>query len=80
MRDIAEAIGMVEMFTAGIDFEGFRGDPKTVAAVERKLQIISEAAIRLGVEAEVRCPGVPWRNVRAWVTGSVTSTSGSSCQ
>jgi uncharacterized protein with HEPN domain len=42
-----------------MDFEAFRQDPKTIAAVERKLQIISEAAIRLGDEAERRCPGQP---------------------
>jgi uncharacterized protein with HEPN domain len=36
---------------------------KTVAAVERKLQIISEAAIRLGIEAERRCPSLPWRDI-----------------
>jgi len=35
-----------------------------VAAVERKLQTISEAAIRLADEAERLCPGVPWRDVR----------------
>ena len=39
-------------------------DPKTVAAVERKLQLISEAAIRLGEEAERLCPGPQWRNIR----------------
>ncbi|HEY7388110.1 MAG TPA: HepT-like ribonuclease domain-containing protein [Bryobacteraceae bacterium] len=64
MRDIAEAIAMIETFTAGMNFGGFREDPKTVAAVERKLQIISEAAIRLGSEAEIRYPGPPWRNIR----------------
>jgi uncharacterized protein with HEPN domain len=35
-----------------------------VAAVERKLQIVSEAAIRLGVEAEGRIPDQPWRDIR----------------
>lgn len=55
---------MIEIFTAGLDFDGFRQDPKTVAAVERKLQIISEAATRMGAEAETRCPGLPWRNIR----------------
>ncbi len=63
-RDIAEAIGMIESFTAGMDFKAFREDPKTVAAVERKLQVISEAAIRLGDDAEGRCPGLPWRDIR----------------
>jgi uncharacterized protein with HEPN domain len=55
---------MVDRFTAGMNLQSFREDPKTVAAVERKLQIVSEAAIRLGSEAENRIPGVAWRNIR----------------
>ena len=64
LRDILEAIGMIEGFTAGMSFEVFRQDPKTVAAVERKLQLISEAAIRLGDQAEQLCPAVPWPQIR----------------
>ncbi len=64
LRDIADAIPMMETFTSNMDFEEFRDDPKTVAAVERKLQIISEAAIRLGDAGETRCPGVRWRDIR----------------
>jgi len=64
LRDIVDAIGTIETFTSGMNFEAFREDPKTVAAVERKLQIISEAAIRLGSGAESRCPGLPWRDIR----------------
>jgi uncharacterized protein with HEPN domain len=64
LRDISEAIDMIERFTLGMDFETFREDPKTVAAVERKLQLISEAATRLGDQAEALCPGLPWRNIR----------------
>jgi uncharacterized protein with HEPN domain len=63
-RDIIDAIGMIDRFTSGMDLEAFRDDPKTVAAVERKLQVISEAAIRLGGEAEGGIPGVSWRNIR----------------
>jgi uncharacterized protein with HEPN domain len=55
---------MIEQFTAGMNLEAFREDPKTIAAVERKLQIISEAAIRLGNEAEDRIPGPSWPNIR----------------
>jgi uncharacterized protein with HEPN domain len=64
LRDIAEAIEMIERFTAGMDFVQFSEDPRTVAAVERMLLIISEAAIRLGAAAELRCPGAPWRDIR----------------
>lgn len=55
---------MIEQFTARMDFEAFRSNPMAVAAVERKLQIISEAAIRLGDEGERRCPDQPWRDIR----------------
>jgi uncharacterized protein with HEPN domain len=63
-RDIVEAIEMIEQFTSGMEFEDFRTNPMVVAAVERKIQIISEAAIRLGQEAERRCPDQPWRDIR----------------
>lgn len=64
LGDIQEAIAWIEEFTVGMDFSQFREDPKTIAAVERKLQILSEAAIRLGDEAEQLCIGQPWRNIR----------------
>lgn len=62
--DILESIEDLEGFIAGMGYEGFASDQRTISAVERKLQIISEAASRLGAEAEVLCPGVPWRDVR----------------
>ena len=55
---------MIGQFTSGMDFEAFRSNPMAVAAVERKLQIISEAAIRLADEAERLCPDLPWRDIR----------------
>ncbi len=59
-----DAIVMIEQFTSGMDSEMFRANPMAVAAVERKLQIISEAAIRLGSDAEQRIPDQPWRDIR----------------
>jgi uncharacterized protein with HEPN domain len=64
LRDIADAIAAITQFIQGMDAETFRTDPKTVAAVERKLQVISEAAARLGDQAEILCPGLPWRDIR----------------
>ena len=55
---------MIEQFTIGRDIDGFRSEPMVVAAVERKLMIVSEAAIRLGEDAERYCPGQPWRDIR----------------
>jgi uncharacterized protein with HEPN domain len=64
LRDILDGIDMIVQFVSGMDFEAFRSDPKTVAAVERKLLLISEAAIRLGEDAERLCPGLPWHDIR----------------
>jgi uncharacterized protein with HEPN domain len=64
LGDILESVLMVEQFVRGMDLETFRWDDKTRAAVERKMLIISEAAIRLKDDAEALCPGVPWRDIR----------------
>jgi uncharacterized protein with HEPN domain len=64
LRDILDGIGMIDQFGRGMDSEAFRQDPKTVAAAERKLLLISEAAMRLGEDAERLCPGLTWRNSR----------------
>ncbi|WP_420238749.1 DUF86 domain-containing protein [Telmatobacter bradus] len=61
MRD---SIGLIESFIDGMQLEDFRFDAKTQAAVERKMQIISEAAIRLRDRADELCPGLPWRDIR----------------
>jgi uncharacterized protein with HEPN domain len=53
LRDIADAIAAIKQFIQGLDSGTFCADPKTVAAVEPKLQVISEAAARLGNEAEI---------------------------
>jgi uncharacterized protein with HEPN domain len=59
-----DGVNMIEEFTAGMDFEAFRANPMAVAAVERKLLVIGEAAVRLGREASFMAPEVPWRHVR----------------
>jgi uncharacterized protein with HEPN domain len=64
LRDIAAAIELIEDFTSGMNFDAFCQDLRTIAAVERKLLIVSEAAIRLGEKAPVLCPEIPWHNVR----------------
>ena len=64
LGDMAGSIRLIEEFVEGMDLDEFKGDSKTRAAVERMLQVISEAAIRLKDEAEIVCPGVPWREVR----------------
>lgn len=61
LRDILGAIALVELFTDRMKFEQYTQDLKTKSAVERQLQIITEAAFRLGDEADVLCPGPDWK-------------------
>ena len=63
-RDIVASLEKIQRFVAGIDLIAFSEDEKTISAVERELQIISEAAVRLGKEAEQLCPGLPWADIR----------------
>ena len=63
-RDIVENIDLILEFTKGMELDRFLADNRTRLAVERCLSIISEAARKLGSEAEARCPEIPWGQVR----------------
>lgn len=63
-RDILESIEHIEMFLEDTDFAAYKADLKTKSAVERQVQIITEAAYRLGGEAEILCPGPDWTGLR----------------
>ena len=64
LRDIQESIDHINEFIGDMDFESYRKDLKTKSAVERQLQILAEAVIRLGDEAEMICPGPDWQGFR----------------
>jgi uncharacterized protein with HEPN domain len=64
LEDILASVRLVEQFVDGMNLDSYRRDEKTQAAVERKLLVISEAAVRLKGDAETLCPGVPWRDSR----------------
>lgn len=66
LRDIVHYIDSIAAFTAGMDSAGeLKADEKTSLAVLHCLLIISECAAKLGDEASVICPGVPWPHIRA---------------
>jgi uncharacterized protein with HEPN domain len=64
LQDIVEAIDHIDIFLGTMTFENYEADLKTKAAVERKMQIITEAAVRLGVEASLLCPSIDWDGFR----------------
>jgi uncharacterized protein with HEPN domain len=73
LRDILECIDNIESFLGDMAFDVYRGDLKTKSAVERQMQIITEAAVRLGEDGNRLCPGVDWKGFRAvWGTSCGT--------
>ena len=62
--DMLTAVTLVEQFVGEMDFAAYQSDAKTRAAVERELQIITEAAYRLTPEDEALCPGPNWSEYR----------------
>ena len=56
LRDIVDNIDAIEVFTAGMELEAFAADRKTVYAVVRALEIVSEASRRLPSETQGPAP------------------------
>ena len=65
LRDILENIDLVQAFTSGLAYTDFESDRKTVYAVVRALEIISEATRRLPGELKGRYPDIDWAAVAA---------------
>ena len=61
---ILESIAVIQTFIRGMSFAAYEGDLKTRLAVERKLQILTEAAFRLKQDSPRLCPIIDWRQVR----------------
>jgi len=63
LKDIDHHIQLAIRFAAGMDYEAFRNDTRTVFAVIRCLEIVSEASRRLPDELKARHPSIPWRDI-----------------
>ena len=65
IRDILDAIAEIQKFTHGMDFETFKGDDKSIRAVEMNFIIIGEAANQIPEEIEEKYSAIPWHLMRA---------------
>lgn len=65
LRDIPHHIDLAAQFVRGFDLETFKPDTRTVYAVTRCLEIISEASRRLPEELKARHPQIAWRQMAA---------------
>lgn len=61
--DMLQAARRIEQFVAGRTFQDYSRDELVQAAVERKLEIIGEAARKVSVEFQRQNPDIPWRGI-----------------
>ena len=64
ISDITEAIETAMDYSAGMTFEQFVADRKTIDAVVRNFIIIGEAASHLSEDFIEKHPDLPWREMR----------------
>lgn len=60
---ILDAAKKIISYSAGLTFEKFMDDEKTVDAVVRNFEIIGEAANRVPEEFKSSHPGINWRRI-----------------
>ena len=65
LRDMMHHIDLATHFSAGLDRASFKRDIKTVYAVTRCLEIISEASRRLPDVIKTRHPSICWKQMAA---------------
>lgn len=65
LQDILNAIDEIGSYLESADFDAYERDAKTRRAVERCVEIISEASRHIPRELTDRFPDVPWAEVRA---------------
>lgn len=61
LEDIINSIDKILRYTAGMSYENFVDDEKTLDAVERNFEIIGEAVKNLTDELKEKYPQVPFR-------------------
>lgn len=64
LEDVLDAINKIDEFVGAIDLNAYRADDKTRAAVERKIQVLTEAIIRLDDESPGAYPEIDQKGYR----------------
>jgi uncharacterized protein with HEPN domain len=63
LLDIRHHIALISQFVADFDYSAFEADVRTVYAVIRCLEIISEASRHLPDELKMRHANIAWKNM-----------------
>ena len=65
LEHIREAIGLIEQYARGRQRQDLDREPMLRQAIERNLEIISEASRRLPAAIKTRHPDIPWPAIAA---------------
>ena len=60
IEDILSCAQNIRDFTAGMSFEAFLDDPKTIRAVAYEFTTLGEAARAISLEIQKQFPDIPW--------------------
>jgi uncharacterized protein with HEPN domain len=63
LEDMKRHILLAQEFAANVEFEAFSEDIRTLLAVIRCLEVISEASRRLSDEVKIRHASIPWKEI-----------------
>lgn len=63
VEDVIRAIEQVQSFVEGMTLSQYEQDAKTQRAVERCIEVISEASRRIPASIKAEHPEIPWSNV-----------------
>jgi uncharacterized protein with HEPN domain len=66
ISDILESANAIEGYVAGMSFDDFVKDRKTVSATVREFEIIGEAVANISDETKNQCPDILWRQLKAF--------------
>ena len=65
LKDMLRHIDFAEQFAQGYSYDDLRDDPRTLFAVIRSVEVISEASRRISDQLKTRYPEIPWRQIAA---------------
>jgi uncharacterized protein with HEPN domain len=63
IQDILDSINDIKDFVAGMSFDQFTRDRKTINAVIRSIEVIGEAAKRISQSLRSKHPEIPWKKM-----------------
>jgi len=75
LEDIVHASDNILMYTRGMNYYDFTADDKTIDAVVRNIEIISEAADKIPEEFKSAHPEIDWEHIERYAQETVLDTS-----